>query len=1156
MPVHEALHAYPTKSLDGSEEDLASSQATDGNIHMPRASLHHQDHTFQPTITTRYPPTDYADNPLNPMILHFCYPSGDIIVPTRQYQMPRVHHFVLTNEKGRKVYGTCLTILEEYVPRGPWKSRAVTTRHDSLDGVEVSIDDDTNSVLYLPKVLCLLSTWPYLSAFREYLAQLYRLASATNVMTAPIERYVVNLCKEIPAPPPGAYEVQVSILDSTIRFWAPPAKLPIAYVAVPYQILFDCLDTEHILQVWSALVMERKVLLLSSQYSILTICSEIFSSLLFPLRWNHLYVPLLPRMLCPMLDAPVPFFCGIVREDWLYAQQFVSEDIIVVDLDHNKVRFGRAVPRMPSFPTKKIAKLRTSLQETIGHVFWTSRGLEMEYRMMTMNKKSNKRSIDRLRSRTGNGTLWVEKLAGLDHAFNLAYTPDSHLLDDTSLLKGDTMQSKWDRVQEAFLRFFVALLKDYRKYLIVPQSNLSSSELPIPSFDLIAFLASQKTDNTTFLVEMCMTQQFDDFISRRIYRQGEPDLIFFDESIDAKLNRSRLKLKKVDTPVLQNAKAHKVLTKFSALLPNEVGLPGTKFENKPKPYVYKSWPETLNEGLFSEPRPIPTMIAAEFDRQAMLIQRLRADVDDHTDDSDAILHPTGAEYDPSPEVAAFTVFFFAYSALVGLEWQTYERKCQSIDKEASGNQLSEGTSSDGEKRVDVAQEGKAALPEEEVFNDRNVNTCLSDFSMGLCDSCPSSGIFVFNKSLRFIGDSAEAYESVVENTANHMARLQSQIIVSMETASDVTKPVDILAEFEEAKEVASAQLDLAFEALTTMSLRGLKTDSDAYKSLMEACGRCGDTERALKLMQVMKVDGFFADSEILAWFIAAFAQESAGKIDPPVGTQEVSSDNSLLRKSNRGLDVYSDFLRKKFWPKNEDDNSSLQLVGNDLGEHDDVSTDPGITASDVPCHTNRAVPIFGWFKNQDSNEKRRRWRKEKVKATLETRSMHVTDMLFNQLALGDSLLDFLHPDLVIDTRSDVCPQCSCALSENEIVAGWTSCAFNDYTTECPNCSHRFVPRFSITSSSPTFTGSQGPRTPLYCEFLSPWVLRKALQHVVKGDIGIRGMMKPEWRSGTDIRATIFWNLVVMCRRYRLPFSFLLQGNFQNRIILPRTPGQL
>jgi len=81
----------------------------------------------------------------------------------------------------------------------------------------------------------------------------------------PLERYIVNVCCEIPAPPPGAYEVQVTVLDSTIRFWAPPANLPIAYVALPYQILFECLDVEHILTVWSAMILERKILLVSSQ---------------------------------------------------------------------------------------------------------------------------------------------------------------------------------------------------------------------------------------------------------------------------------------------------------------------------------------------------------------------------------------------------------------------------------------------------------------------------------------------------------------------------------------------------------------------------------------------------------------------------------------------------------------------------------------------------------------------------------------------------------------------------------------------------------------------------------------------------------------------------------------------------------------------------
>jgi hypothetical protein len=34
-----------------------------------------------------------------------------------------------------------------------------------------------------------------------------------------------------------------------------------------------------------------------------------------------------------MLDAPVPYLCGVVRENWLYAQQFVSRETIIVDLD-------------------------------------------------------------------------------------------------------------------------------------------------------------------------------------------------------------------------------------------------------------------------------------------------------------------------------------------------------------------------------------------------------------------------------------------------------------------------------------------------------------------------------------------------------------------------------------------------------------------------------------------------------------------------------------------------------------------------------------------------------------------------------------------------------------------------------------------------------
>jgi hypothetical protein len=264
-------------------------------------------HSFAPKVTARFPLEDHSDHPVNPMVTQFCFPEGDLIYPSTEYSMPCAHHFVMTNDKGRKVYGTCLTIYEEYHPpeNTPWAQSPENLYPTTVGetGIEVSVNSQGNR-LYIPRCLCILSIWPYVTAFREYLAQLYRLATSTDCMKAPIERYVMNLCMEIPAPPPGSFEVKISILDSVIRFWSPPAKLPIAYVALPYQTLFDCLDIENILHLWYCLTMERKVLLVSSQNSILTVCSEILCSLLYPMKWSHLYVPLLPKFLCPILDAP------------------------------------------------------------------------------------------------------------------------------------------------------------------------------------------------------------------------------------------------------------------------------------------------------------------------------------------------------------------------------------------------------------------------------------------------------------------------------------------------------------------------------------------------------------------------------------------------------------------------------------------------------------------------------------------------------------------------------------------------------------------------------------------------------------------------------------------------------------------------------------
>ena len=1191
------LNCYPS----------AADIINDGNIHMPQQ--HHHGNTvaqspdgrmtFVPTISARYPEADYNDNPFNPMILHFCFPffgsnggteegggnssTNDVLIHgTAEYTLPRVHHFVLTLGCGHKMYGTCLTVMEEYEEESNEQQSELINLSSNISDLEIHRTLTTESIrkkrpnlskshqtIYVPKVLCLLSTWPYLTAFREYLSQLYRLAVMTDCMTAPLERYIVNVCCEIPAPPPGAYEIQVPILDSTIRFWAPPAKLPIAYTALPYHILFECLDIDHIILVWTALVVERKVLLVSRQYSVLTVCAEILCSLLFPLRWSHLYVPMLPRMLCPMLDAPVPYLCGIVRENWSYAQHFVgqgSETTYVVDLDRNTVElYGGDQNPLPPIPPRKELKLRASLLASVGDVFWRARGMEDAYAKEMLNKPSKRNwKALRLLVTQSDCPQWEEKLSTMDFAFNLAYTPESPNLVDPLSTSHDE-QSQWDRVQEGFLRFFVAFLSNYRSYLSIPEKN----SIKPPSFDQIGFMASCRVDNVAMMTQFCQTQHYHDFLARRMYSPGEPDLVFFDQSIDAKLNRSKMKLKKVETPFLHAAKVHKDLTKLPAVTPNEEHLPLRSADGRKIPYEYRKIPEKFDTSLFCTPRPIPKMISAEFDRQAILVSRLRANVypteqllydacNNSFDDQEVVKFYKG-DYDPSPEVASFMVFLFVYSSLVGQDWQKYSQKRRSEDAvnptimDVQGGALDAPASTN--ETLMLSERADLSSNDVEV----NETCCGAD--------CAESGVTIVASTMSYIGTSMEEFYS------SHFKKPVDEVYASLSMHEDknmmiIPESDDAAAEYEEAREVTAAQLEVAFETLATMALRGLSVDSDAYFSLMEACGRCGDTKRALKLIELMKKDGFVADSEVLSCFISAFAHKDFRR------QGSTTKRESQIENGSNELDAYSRYLEKGLesaqgekhtWhqrnsnnePTSSDPVSPAPLIDNVSDEESDWSSNKSVESSSMK----------EWMPLQKLRHRKKVKRKHKHRhrngiTLVDGMVPPVTEMIARHLGLGENLLDFVYPDLVIDTDSDSCPHCSHVLNESNIVDGWKPCAFQDYTTACPKCQHRFVPRFVVMCSSPIFVGSQGTQTPLYCEFLSPWVLRKEFHYIIKeqnefdGESGIDKILNPAWRSGTDICSTLFWNLIVCCRRYRLPYTFLLQGNFHNRLILPRKPDEI
>ncbi|KAL3910952.1 MAG: hypothetical protein SGILL_007480, partial [Bacillariaceae sp.] len=567
-----------------------------------------------------------------------------------------------------------------------------------------------------------------------------------------------------------------------------------------------------------------------------------------------------------------PYLCGVTRDNWILAQEHVSDETIVVDLDRNHVMFGQQSLELPPVPGKKWIKLQNSLQEIAGNLFWKARGLEGEYQQFMKNKLDEDGVKSALKEK-GEG-VWREKLRTIDHAFNLHYTPDlDEMLNETE--HDEQQQNQWDRVQEAFLRFFVAVMKDYRRFLHVPDTSKLGQPTPESldwiewsndfSFDSSAFIASQKKLYEPYLSELCATQQFDEFITKRLYSPELPDIIFFDQSIDAKLNRSRLKIRKTETPFLQSAKAHKQLEKFIAVEPSTESLP------RSGPFMYRKFPEQFDNALFGSPRPIPRMITAEFDRQAALLKQLRASFSSPGGNEAAELTELyKSDHDSNPEGMLFTVFFFTYSAIIGLEWEEYQNRQR--EKQEDCLDASIGLEKNGEAHA-------KQVPEEEPPIIENESNALSEMTLSLCDGSICRG-----------GKEAvsDAVVYVMSNSPcpdfNNQAQAAIDNLTTLAASIDPTKlsrdaslldDDEALAEYDQARAVASSQLDLAFDTLKIMGNRGLLTDSDIFKSLMEACGRCGDNKRALELIERTKRDKLVTDNDVLVCFMASFAQYGA-----------------------------------------------------------------------------------------------------------------------------------------------------------------------------------------------------------------------------------------------------------------------------------------
>lgn len=171
----------------------------------------------------------------------------------------------------------------------------------------------------------------------------------------PLERYVVNLCTEAFSPLSSKTQVELGVRE--LRLYARTEaenELP-GCRNTDIFALFRCLSLDNIVLLYEYALSESRIIFLSSHTAMLHLACHALISLLYPLSWASVFIPVLPARLLSALEAPCPYIVGVEKR---YERiDLPEDDYVVVDLDKDAIDATSPPQHLPRTHRRKLVSL-------------------------------------------------------------------------------------------------------------------------------------------------------------------------------------------------------------------------------------------------------------------------------------------------------------------------------------------------------------------------------------------------------------------------------------------------------------------------------------------------------------------------------------------------------------------------------------------------------------------------------------------------------------------------------------------------------------------------------------------------------------------------------------------------------------------------------
>uniref|UniRef100_A0A672P7E4 DENN domain containing 1A n=1 Tax=Sinocyclocheilus grahami TaxID=75366 RepID=A0A672P7E4_SINGR len=124
---------------------------------------------------------------------------------------------------------------------------------------------------------------------------------------------------------------------------------------------FVAVDVNNMLHLYASLLYERRILISCSKLSTLTACVHGAAAMLYPMYWQHVYIPVLPQHLIDYCCAPMPYLIGVHSSLMEKVRGVALDDVVLLNVDTNTLE--TPFDDLQSLPNDVVSSLKNRLRK-------------------------------------------------------------------------------------------------------------------------------------------------------------------------------------------------------------------------------------------------------------------------------------------------------------------------------------------------------------------------------------------------------------------------------------------------------------------------------------------------------------------------------------------------------------------------------------------------------------------------------------------------------------------------------------------------------------------------------------------------------------------------------------------------------------------------